>query len=320
MRARLTTTCSPSLRSRRGERHAPIMSRAGRRAHMDHVAGPEHGGCTGVRADLQPAVVVDTDRPGRSERAAGQLDPHVAPDRVADRPVRRRSPARVPGRRPPRVVAGSPSAPSTCPSRAGAVHVGRAGRAAATWRSRTGSSAAVVETLSPTPTTAAGPAGRSTRSTRMPAELRARPSRTSLGHFNAQPDAGGPAYPLDHRDARSAAAATATARLAPRPGRAAREKVSAARGGVTQVRSSRPRPAVWWSATTTRPSAAPGACPRGDDGVGRRGLGEHLDGRQPRAGRARRRRCRVERWAAGSARTSQALDWRTRSTRRRATP
>ena len=40
-------------------------------------------------------------------------------------------------------------------------------------------------------------------------------------------------------------------------GRSSTEKVSPERGGVSHVRSSRPRPAVWCSAATTSPSAAP---------------------------------------------------------------
>ena len=55
--------------------------------------------------------------------------------------------------------------------------------------------------------------------------------------------------------ARPAAAARATARPGPVGGAPAPRRSAPARGGVTQVRSSRPRPAVWCSATTTRPSA-----------------------------------------------------------------
>ena len=40
-------------------------------------------------------------------------------------------------------------------------------------------------------------------------------------------------------------------------GRSSTEKVSAERAGVSQLRSSRPRPAVWCSATTTSPWPAP---------------------------------------------------------------
>ena len=118
----------------------------------------------------------------------------------------------------------------------------------------TGSSARVSDTFRPIPTTAAGPALVSTRSTSSPAVLRV-PSRTSFGHFSAA--VGEPvsrralatATPVSSGSQGQAAASTS--------GRSSTEKVSAERAGVIQVRSRRPRPAVWCSATTTRPSAAP---------------------------------------------------------------
>ena len=57
------------------------------------------------------------------------------------------------------------------------------------------------------------------------------------------------------RRTRSAAAATASPPRRP-AARSSTDKVSADRAGVSHVRSSRPRPAVWCSATTTRPSPA----------------------------------------------------------------
>ena len=64
--------------------------------------------------------------------------------------------------------------------------------------------------------------------------------------------------------------------------------MTAVPGGVSQVRSSRPRPAVWWSATTTRPSGAPSWARRDDLGVGRVELVDDLDA----SGRASARGCR----------------------------
>lgn len=118
----------------------------------------------------------------------------------------------------------------------------------------TGISSGRCDTLRPIPTTAAGPSGVSTRSTRMPATFRS-PSSTSLGHLTAAA-----AYPR----LRSVLATVCPVRsgshgqlVAGTVGRSRTEKTSEERGGASQVRSRRPRPAVWCSATTTVPSGAP---------------------------------------------------------------
>ena len=98
-----------------------------------------------------------------------------------------------------------------------------------------------------------GPVGVSIRSTRIPASLRSSTS-TSLGHFRAMSgsrsaSAACTAYPVSSGSHGQSCAG--------RSGRSSTEKVSELRAGVSHTRSSRPRPAVWCSVTTTRPSSSP---------------------------------------------------------------
>src|SRR5262245_36143843 len=107
----------------------------------------------------------------------------------------------------------------------------------------TGSSSSVWSTLIPIPITTIG--GREpTRSTRIPQTLRS-PIITSLGHFRVAnpPSAWATAYPATSGTTGHHSVSTTGSKTA--------ENVSAAPGGVTHSRSSRPRPACWWSATTT---------------------------------------------------------------------
>ncbi len=162
-----------------------------------------------------------------------------------------------------------------------------------------------MPTFSPMPTTAAGPPAVSTRSTRIPATLRSS-SSTSFGHFTVAVEPGRPqrlvtAYPVSSGSHGQVAVGSRRAGAAPR--RSAPE-----RAGVSQVRSSRPRPAVWCSATTTRPSRPAGPGPLGDQRVGRGGLLDHLDRQagRGRVGAASRSASRGGR-AAGSEITSTSL-------------
>ena len=112
------------------------------------------------------------------------------------------------------------------------------------------SSSTRVETLSPTPTTTAPP----TRSASTPASFRC-PTSRSLGHFSR----------TSTRAVSDTASATASPtsgdsqphRTGSTVGRHSTEKVRPARGGDTQVRSSRPRPWSWCSATRTSPPGSP---------------------------------------------------------------
>src|SRR6478609_1722248 len=124
--------------------------------------------------------------------------------------------------------------------------------------SETGSSSRVWSTLMPMPTTATGPSGVSTLSTRIPQTLRPGPepasTRTSLGHFSAMSGsrsarAAWTAYPVRSGSHGHDAAGTS--------GRSSTENVSDERGGVSQARSRRPRPAVWCSVTSTSPGSSP---------------------------------------------------------------
>ena len=222
---------------------------------MDDVAGAELAASVGGLHD-QPARRVDARRPGPRARCrrAGRPAPAGRPSRrprrttppAAARP-RRRRPARR--RRSSRIAASTSSSTSV---RSG----GSAGpaRARATWPSAPAAPRRSSRCSGPTPTTAAGPSGVSTRSTRMPATLRS-PIEHVVGPLHAGVDPRARRAPRRRRT-RSAAAATARLRWA-RVGRSSTENVSAAPAGVSQVRSSRPRPAVWCSATTTSPSGAP---------------------------------------------------------------
>ena len=118
-----------------------------------------------------------------------------------------------------------------------------------------GSSPGSVDTLRPTPTTIASPAA----SARIPPSFAApapAPASTSFGHFSRV------ATPVSAVTA-EATATPASSGSQPRrvggtaAGRTSRENVSAARGGDTQVRPIRPRPAFCSSATSTTPSGAP---------------------------------------------------------------
>ena len=106
---------------------------------------------------------------GRPSRRPRRTTPPAAAAAGRRRPARRRTPrgSRRARRAAPRSRSGGRPAPGSSESD---VAVG------------TGSSSAVMPVFSPTPTTAAGPSGVSTRSTRMPATLRS-PMSTSLGHF-----------------------------------------------------------------------------------------------------------------------------------------
>ena len=278
----------------RGSCHA--VTRRGR-AHVDDVAGAQRTCPVVPSSTTQPALVVDVRRPGRrSGAAAGQVDPDVAAERRA-RAARtpraaRRSPPAPPARRSsPRSAREHRRQQRRCGRASAPVERQRGGRR------RPAARRAVGTTLSPMPTTAAGPAGRLDPLDQDPAELavvdaarrwatsapRRRPARAQRRR---------------RRRTRSAAAATATARPATL-GRSSTEKVSARPGRRHPARSSRPRPAVWCSATTTRPSRRPGAGPLGDERVGRRASRRRTSTRQ--AGE-RRRAVRVERWARGAGR------------------
>ena len=90
------------------------------------------------------------------------------------------------------------------------------------------------------------------------------PGSTSFGHLS---------WASTAATSRTAAATATPASSGSQPsrargtaaGRSSTEKVRAARGGDTQVRPSRPRPAICCSAASTRPSGSPGR-PRGPAG------------------------------------------------------
>ena len=100
------------------------------------------------------------------------------------------------------------------------------------------------------PTTTASPAA----SARIPASLRS-PTSRSFGHFRSA------TTPVVAATASAIATAAATTTSGARPAgaraAAAPRRAATRPGGALQVRPSRPRPARWWSATTTRPSGAP---------------------------------------------------------------
>jgi hypothetical protein len=116
-----------------------------------------------------------------------------------------------------------------------------------------GSSLTSVDTFRPMPTTTASP----TASARIPPSL-AGPASTSFGHFSRASTLAA---------ARTAEATDTPASSGSQPrraggtvsGRTSRENVRAARGGDTQLRPIRPRPAVCSSAASTTPSGAPAA-------------------------------------------------------------
>jgi len=114
-----------------------------------------------------------------------------------------------------------------------------------------GSSPGSADTLRPMPTTTASPVA----SARIPPSF-AGPASTSFGHFSrvwtpvTAVTAEATATPASNGSQPRRAGRTAD-------GRTSRENVSAARGGATQVRPIRPRPALCCSAASTAPSGAP---------------------------------------------------------------
>ena len=92
-------------------------------------------------------------------------------------------------------------------------------------------------------------------SARMPASL-APPASTSLGHFRLTSR---PAWPCNAATTETPASNGSQPRLpgGTAAGRSKTEKVSAAPGWLCQLRSSRPRPRVCSSATSTEPASAP---------------------------------------------------------------
>ena len=109
--------------------------------------------------------------------------------------------------------------------------------------------------ISPPPP--AGPPA--TSSARIPATLPGAvpPTRsTSLGHFTA---AWTPWVPRASTVATARVVVTNGWRSGSQVGRNRTEKSRLAAGGASQRRSRRPRPAVWWSATSTEPSGMPPA-------------------------------------------------------------
>ena len=192
-----TTTFSPSFSSF-GEMATGRSCHRSVGPHVDYVTRADRGLPVGS-GDDQPAAGVHPGRPARS-----------APRRRAARPGRRGPRSRTPRRTtsagaPSRVLAAGLPGVVRLPQRAehghqqrGPVGLGarldrqRGRRSAPGARRRSGS------TLSPTPTTAAGPSGVSIRSTRMPATLRS-PISTSLGHFT----------PASYPSARAAPCSTA---------------------------------------------------------------------------------------------------------------
>ena len=193
------------------------------------------------------------------------------------RPSRRPQgpPTRQPARRPP---ARSGPVVRACRVRLGSDRGGRQaarGRAGRAWSARRASrstsrpasrlsavivttsssgSGVVQVTFSPIPTTTASfPEGSGTVSASTPATLRS-PMRRSFGHFRDGET------PATARHASAAASATACVyRCRPSALSAWKsiETSSELPGGACHRRPSRPRPAVWWSATSAVPGGAP---------------------------------------------------------------
>ena len=181
--------------------------------------------------------------------------------------ARRRSPAGR-RRRPPSAGSGRRARAGT---RAGRCR-GRASRrrrAAATSRSARAARPRSWSTLRPNPTTAAAgpPSAPGTASARTPQTLRRSPcsggrprtgsgTRTSFGHLSP---AGTP-RPGCRASATATPVSSGSQTSAPRrpAGRSSTETARPARGGAVHARPSRPRPAAWCSATSTRPSAVAG--------------------------------------------------------------
>ena len=155
----------------------------------------------------------------------------------------------------------------------------------------TGNSASRKVTLSPTPTTTAS----STTSARIPASFRS-PIIRSFGHFNptstsaTRRNADATPTPTTSGSKLHRAGGTATDGSGGSPtcrsgitsgvtseGRNSIENVRPDRAGADHERSSRPRAAVWCSATSTRPAAAPARAKLDDVRVGRTGLFDDPD-------------------------------------------
>src|SRR3954469_484924 len=119
----------------------------------------------------------------------------------------------------------------------------------------TGSSSALSQTLTPIPTTQAGPAAVSTRSARMPQTLWSSTS-TSFGHFST---AGTSA--ARRRPSTTASPASSGSQVHRRGstsrGRSSTDMAMLEPRGATQLRPCRPRPASWKSVTSTLPDGAP---------------------------------------------------------------
>ena len=129
-----------------------------------------------------------------------------------------------------------------------------------------------VVTLSPIPSTTAPGAGTSASS---PHSLRPADEHV-VGPLEPGVDARSARAPPAPRRRRPTAAATASARRAA-SGRSSTDRVRPARGGETQVRSSRPRPAVCCSATTTSPAGSPSRARSATTALVEPGLRQHLD-------------------------------------------
>ena len=238
----LMTMVSPSFsRSLSMATDGSCHSKASRVSDVHDVTGTDAVRSPPLATTSRP-LLVDLDRPAGERLAAREGDADVAPDGGARGGVRRRQPgrgllaARLPGD--VRVPEGVEEQ---------AEQLGPVGRVARRPRGTSprgpGSSSAVMPTLIPIPTTAAGPVGVSTRSTRIPATLRSSPStvrRTSLGHFTDGVEPGRPQRRA-HGVTRSAAAATARRRRAPSAGAAPRRSAPSAAASPT-TRSRRPRP------------------------------------------------------------------------------
>ena len=119
----------------------------------------------------------------------------------------------------------------------------------------------------------------------MPASLRS-PTSRSLGHFSSgrTPATSSHAAAAASADGLGQALRLDVAAGCPRSGGNSIETRSEEPGGASQRRPSRPRPAVWWSATRTVPKARPRPGHGQEIGVGRTGRRRHA--RRARSARA----------------------------------
>ena len=228
------------------------------RAEVDHVAG-RHDVPGALRIlDHQPAVVVDRHRPsdelglraarpgrpgpawrsGPAPRRPGGGGPTGGRARAAGRPGGRAGARAGRSGRPGRRPAPSSSRQVPPPSE------GRANRRSARYPATTAVGPAAELRLGQDP----GQLGPADQQVVGPLERRLDP-----GHLGAGVDGG-------QREGTRAQVQVVRAR---NRGRSRTEARRLAPGGDSQRRSRRPRPAVWWSATATRPSGAPRrACSR----------------------------------------------------------